>query len=135
MDVVVVFFLGMFAVAFERRTALNSKPKIKLHERAHKLSSDRAEPSPVSFSVFLTSFFVSSAQDSGMESKKRHSKCLPVIFLMMMMRSVDRKERERRKKREKSLSRSLNKSQICQALLWTKTARESRTCPPVGAHL
>lgn len=39
----------------------------------------------MSFSVSLTFFFVSSAQDSGKASRKTHNKCLPVIFLMMMM--------------------------------------------------
>lgn len=46
------------------------------------------ESSPVLFSVFLTSFFISSAQDSGRTSRKKHNKCLPVIFLMMV-RPVD----------------------------------------------
>lgn len=47
---------------------------------------------PVTFSLFRKSFLVSSAQDSGKASRKKHNKCLPVIFLMMtMMRSVDDK--------------------------------------------
>lgn len=45
----------------------------------------RKKNSPVSLSVFLTSFLVSSAQDSVMESRKKHNKCLPVTFLMTMM--------------------------------------------------
>lgn len=55
---------------------------------AHKIylfstSLNNAESSPVSFSVFRTSLFVSSAQHSGKASRRKHNKCLPPIFPMM----------------------------------------------------
>lgn len=48
------------------------------------------ESSPASLSVFLTSLFMSSAQDSGKTSSSRtHNKCLRVIKTIMLTRTVD----------------------------------------------
>lgn len=65
-------------------TGLHHRKKKKKKKKDDKM----VESSPVLFSAFLASFFVSSAQDSGKASRKKHNKCLPVIFLMMV-RPVD----------------------------------------------
>lgn len=89
------------------------------------------ESSPVLFSAFLASFFVSSAQDSGKASRKKHNKCLPVIFLMMV-RPVDDTVKKNLSHIEKIKRRD------CQ-VLWRNISlyikiRDSRTSSPVNPH-
>lgn len=56
----------------------------------------------VSFPGFFTSFFVVSAQDTGMASRRKHNKCLPAIFMVAVMLTVE----------DTVKKMSLNKSQI-----------------------